>query len=179
MDLTNAVDFFPHIWNQSLFQLYSCIGCCFILLSQRFYIPSKITYSLLIALFFICTNESYNLSEWTDISEEHPLTLDSCSRKPVESEEAFPTHTVSNLGSTEQLQVTHFTPLSFCSCGFGRVLPFPGWKGLLQRPRNNKFQSWYVALKVQLVFAFKVLPTFIYTEHCNRAETTPSVYVWE
>lgn len=147
----NAVDLFPHIWQNN--------------------------YSLLIALFLICTNESCSLSEWTDIYEKHPLTLDSCSQWNLKKH--FP-HIQSPIWDQQSSSRLCISPLlSFCSCGFGRVLPFPGWKGLLQRPRNNKFQSWYVALKVQLVFAFKVLPTFIYTEHCNRAETTPSVYVWE
>lgn len=146
----NAVDLFPHIWQNN--------------------------YSLLIALFLMCTNKSCSLSEWTDVSEKHPLTLDSCSQWNLKKH--FP-HIQSPIWDQQSSSRLCISPPSFCSCGFGRVLPFPGWKGLLQRPRNNKFQSWYVALKVQLVFAFKVLPTFIYTEHCNRAETTPSVYVWE
>lgn len=50
---------------------------------------------------------------------------------------------------------------------------------LSQRPRNNRFQSWYVRLQVQLVFAFKLSPAFIYTT-VQRGRNLPwSLFVYE
>lgn len=146
----NAVDLFPHIWQNN--------------------------YSLLIALFLICTNESCSLSEWTDIYEKHPLTLDSCSQWNLKKHFPHIQSPIWDQQSSSRLCIS--PPCPFALVALEESYPFQAERVCYKDLGITNFKagmwlskfSWYLPLRSY---------QHLYTQNTAIGQKPPQVFMYE